>query len=328
MSLPAVNWRYVGNQPFAVASVEAVLNAIYTLGTAVTYADGTARTPGVGSAGTYSRYQNVGVTEAVYLTPATTTALAQRIILAGAAGAAAPTMASPDTYTANNLMIGLNKNSGAFNAWTAALPFTAGQWFGYWRVWPTSAGTGSVDLYENTEGIWVVVRNSTGSATYHCCAGATLDPESSDASDAESDGRIYGVWVTGSGAAAAVTFTDPSFVTDWCPWCHDTSNGTAHSATFVPGSGTLAPCRLVGKPNFTTPSNTYLRTRSGRYGRINSPAVSLTAATSYVVGAMRGVGIYSKAIHGQRQVDSGVTIGYIVGPQTTAQNTCYILLYA
>jgi len=64
MSLAALNWRYVGSAGFATATVATVLDAVYTLGLSVTYADTTTRTPGSGSAWTWSRYQNVSVTEA------------------------------------------------------------------------------------------------------------------------------------------------------------------------------------------------------------------------------------------------------------------------
>ena len=331
MSLPAVNWRYVGNAAFGSATVAAVLDALYTLGTAVVYADGSARTPGTGSAGTYSRYQNAGTTEAVYLTPATTTALNARIILAGYAVAPAPvpTMATPDVAATNTLLISMNKNSGAFASYNAALPFTAGQFFGYWRVWTTAVGIGSVDLYECTEGIWVVVRNTTGAATYHCAAGALLDPESTAALDAESDGRLYGVWTTGSGGVADNNFIFPNASASRVPWNHDGAANNVHAATFVPGAGTLATHTPMTTPqNFTAgaPSTTYLRTRSGRYGRLMSPSV-MTVSSPNVVGSMRGVGIFTNAIHGQRQVDGVTTIGYMVGPQSTATQQCYILVY-
>ncbi len=136
MALPAQQWKYVGSQSFVSGTVAAALDALYTLGTAATYADGSARTPGSDSAGTYSRYQNVGVTEAIYCTPATANALNQRLIWAGSASVGSATMAAPDTYLQNHILVSVNKNSGAFNAWDAALPFTSGEFFGYWERLP------------------------------------------------------------------------------------------------------------------------------------------------------------------------------------------------
>ena len=66
-------------------------------------------------------------------------------------------MASPDSAATNTLMCNVVKNAGAFDAWNAAAPFTSGDAFGYWRCWPTSAGTGTVWLYEGTEAVAVFV---------------------------------------------------------------------------------------------------------------------------------------------------------------------------
>ena len=86
MSLAPLAWRYVGAQAFASATVASALDALFTLGGAATYDDATTRTPGSGSAWTWSRYQNAGTTEACYATPPTDT-LGLRVILAGAASA-------------------------------------------------------------------------------------------------------------------------------------------------------------------------------------------------------------------------------------------------
>jgi hypothetical protein len=175
MSLEHLNWRYVGSQSFASATVAAVLDAIYTLGTTTTYANGATRTEGTGSAWTYTgnRYQNAGTTEALYPAPPTST-LNGRILLAGAATLPSPnpTMASPDAAAANILLANVVKNAGAFATWNAASPMTSGQTFGYWRVWPTSAGTGSVYLYEGKDAMLVVI--SAGAAAYAWIGGATL----------------------------------------------------------------------------------------------------------------------------------------------------------
>ena len=98
MSLATANWKYVGTASFASGTVHAVLTAVHTLGTAVTYADTTARTPGSGSAWTWQQYLNGGAIEAEHANPPTDT-LAQRVILAGQAsgGVKTPTMAAPDT---------------------------------------------------------------------------------------------------------------------------------------------------------------------------------------------------------------------------------------
>jgi hypothetical protein len=337
MSLPAVNWRYVGNAPFAVASVAAALDALFTLGTAILYADGSVRTPGSGSAGTWARYQNAGVTESLRCNPATNT-LAQQIILSGYAAASVPsplpTMASPDTSAADVVMISLNKNSGAFATWNAALPFTSGQFFGYWRAWATSNGIGSVDLYECTEGVWIVWRNSTGASTFHAFAGAGIDPESPNTTlDAETDGKLYGVWTTGATTAAPTsTFLTPSGSTTRTPWNHSaTANTGNHAAVFTPGAGTLitvspAVAQLNG---LHLPSTTSYKTRSGRFARTAAFIVGASAAAPNdpIFGSVRGVAFSVNATLGQRLVDGLTTVGYFVPATATANDQSYLLVY-
>jgi hypothetical protein len=52
MALPTLNWKYVGALNHVVSSINSALDAVYTLGTSVTYADGSPRVPGTGSAWT------------------------------------------------------------------------------------------------------------------------------------------------------------------------------------------------------------------------------------------------------------------------------------
>lgn len=338
MSLPAVNWRYVGNAPFAVASVAAALDALFTLGTAILYADGSVRTPGTGSAGTWLRYQNAGVTESLRCNPATNT-LNQQIILGGYAAASVPsplpTMASPDTSAADVVMISMNKNSGAFATWNAALPFTSGQFFGFWRAWATSNGIGSVDLYECTEGVWIVWRNSTGASTFHAFAGAGIDPESPNTTlDAETDGKLYGVWTTG--AASAVTTTNFAVVTSSthrAPWNHNsTANTLPHAAVFTPGAGTLITvCPSIVLSGFLhPPSATAYKTRSGRFGRAASLVVGSTVAAPNdpIIGSVRGVAYSGNATLGTRLVDGATTVGYFVAASAAgASDGSYLLIH-
>jgi hypothetical protein len=337
MSLPAVNWRYVGNAPFAVASVAAALDALFTLGTAILYADGSVRTPGTGSAGTWNRYQNVGVTESLRCNPAVNT-LNQQIILGGYAAASVPsplpTMASPDTSIADVVMISTNKNSGAFATWNAALPFTSGQFFGFWRAWATSNGIGSVDLYECTEGVWIVWRNSTGASTFHCFAGAGIDPESPNTTlDAESDGKLYGVWTTGATTAApTAAFSAVTSSTARVPWNHNTgANTLPHAAVFTPGAGTLITVcpSIVLSGTLHPPSTTSYKTRSGRFSRAAAFIVGSTVAAPNdpIIGSVRGVTYSGNATLGQRLVDGATTVGYFVGATAAASDGAYLLVH-
>ena len=170
----SAQWRYVGSTSTG-ATTATWLDALFTLGTKATYYDGSTRTPGTGQAGTYSRYQNSGVTEAVYATPATDT-LNVRHIWAGASSTPSPTptMATPDVWANDRVFVSINKNSGAFNAYNAANPFTSGDFFGYWTAaWQTSLGAGTLYLYECERAAYVVV--TIGTDTRHHCVGSFVD---------------------------------------------------------------------------------------------------------------------------------------------------------
>lgn len=321
MSLTTQQWRYVGAQSFGSALVASVLDALNTLGTAATYQDGSARTAGSGSAWTWGRYQNAGVTEAMYANPPTDT-LTQRVIYAGqvSGGGKTPTMCSPDLNVTANVMVGLVKNAGAWNAWDAALPFTSGTATGYWRVWPTSAGTGNVHLWESQECVMVAI-TTTGGNVYWSLAGAYLDPESTDtALDAESDGKLYGMVVSGAGAVAASDFLHNNTSSGFLH--HGTSAGQCHAMVFTPGSSTVLPVRLAfGSINSEAMTTTRLKTRSGRFQRVALIMRATASAPNDVcIGRLREILAFSDTMSPAKQTESGSTVGYIASARydTTA----------
>ena len=321
MSLAALNWRYVGSAPFAVATVNAVLNAVYTLGLSVTYADATTRTPGSGSAWTWSRYQNVGTTEAAYATPPLST-LTQKIILAGRATAATPPMAAPDLYTANNLLASVVKNAGAFLAWDNANPFTSGQFFGYWRAWPTSAGVGSVYLYESQEAVMIVVATTAG-VVYPIMLGAWCDPESPDVVlDAESDGKLYGAMVVGA-ASTGLSVAWWTQNTTNSLWITDVTAGECHCGVFTPGAGSIIVAERLAHP-VSPLSAAGMQTRSGRYGR-SAVGLRMANAPTSLLGRLREIYMFSDAQTPSKQTNAGSTIGYVVSGSTVAQADAILL---
>ena len=321
MSLAALNWRYVGSAGFASATVAAVLDAIHGLGLAVTYADATTRTPGSGSAWTWSRYQNVGVTESAHAVPPLST-LTQKIILAGRATSATPPMAAPDTYFANNLLASVAKNAGAYLAWDNANPFTSGQFFGYWRAWPISAGVGTVFLYESQEAVMVVVSTTAG-LVYPLMLGAWCDPESPDVVlDAESDGKLYGSMVCGalSGGLSATWWTQQ--VTNSL-WITDVTAGESHCGVFTPGAGSIIVAERLWVV-LSSMTATGMQTRSGRFGRA-AVGLRMANAPTALLGRLREIFMFSDAQTPSKQTNAGSTIGYVVSGSTVAQADAILL---
>jgi hypothetical protein len=323
MSLANMNWRYVGSGVFGSATVAAVLDALYTLGTAVTYADGTARTEGSGSAWTWTgnRYQNAGTTESCHPAPPTNT-LNHRVILAGSASSVAGAVAaSPDSTATNILMASLAKNAGAYNAWNNAAPFTSGDFFGFWRLWPTTAGTGTVYLYEAKEAIAVLIATSGGSV-YGCIIGAIVDPESTDVTaDAESDGKLYGMVVTGTTAVMNTSFwsTANAFMT------HSGSASAAHAGIFTPGASSLLTMSVLNPP-LTSMTSTGVKKRSGRFGRVALGMRAAAAAPNdHLLGRLREVFLFSDGTSPTKQTNGGTTIGYVFAASTASASDALLL---
>ena len=324
MSLSPLAWRYVGAQAFASATVASALDALFTLGGAATYADGTTRTVGSGSAWTWSRYQNAGTTEACYATPPTAT-LGLRVILAGAASlpSPSPTMAAPDAAAINVLNVNVVKNAGSFASWNAASPFTSGQTFGYWRVWATAAGVGTVRLYEGTEAVLVLIETASATA-YGAILGAILDSESTDVTlDSESDGKLYGIITSGTQSNISGTiYTTAQFLN------HSSSASFHHAGIFTPGGSTLLTMnlRIEASASMTT---TGLKTRSGRFVRAPLDYRSTAGAPNDVaLGRLREISMFCDGKTGTKLVSGGTTIGYLVGGSSSTDVDVVILAHA
>ena len=324
MSLSPLAWRYVGAQAFASATVASALDALFTLGGAVTYDDATTRTPGSGSAWTWSRYQNGGTTEACYATPPTDT-LGLRVILAGAAAPPSPvqTMAVPDVAAAGTMHTNIIKNAGSFSSWNGASPFTSGQTFGYWRFWASASGAGTVRLYEGTEAVLVLISTGGGSI-FGVFLGALLDSESPDVtSDSESDGKLYGMITTGptnginSSMNTAAAFLD-----------HSVTASNQHAGIFTPGGSALLTMNRRAPSNAAL-TTTSLKTRSGRYVRAPYDYRSTASAPNDVsLGRLREISMFADGKTGTRLVSGATTIGYLVSGSTSVDQDAIFLAHA
>jgi len=333
MSLPHMAWRYVGTRTFGTASMASLMDELFTLGTATTYADSTSRTPGSGSAGTWARVQISSVTECLHVAPPVN-ALNTRIMIGGATytPSPSPTMHSPETFAASNLMVNLVKNAGTFTTWNATNPFTSGQTFGWGKWWSTANGVGNVYLWEGREAIAVIATNAAGGSARGFIAGAILDPESSDTTvDGETDGRLYGVVRTSPSTGMSNTFwtdTGNSFgsYTYSNRFMHNSgANDQPFCAVFSPGSASLL--QMATMTVFpTSPSPTGLKTRSGQFARL---AITWRGQTAdNMLGRFREAYAYSDAQLPARQTDGANVIGYAYCGSSVAQVDSLLLEHA
>ena len=249
MPLPALNWKRLAPVTLAANNVNAALDAIYAAGTAVTYADGSTRTPGTGSAWTWAidttNALQVGATTAAYATPPTGT-LNQRIIWAGSTNA--PTLSpvyGTDTRTAGMLYCSVAKNAGAYANWNSAAPFTTGEFLGFATcvlAFATATWT-TMTMWESQEAVIIQwSRVAPNVQTSINMAGAFLDPGSTV--NGESDGRLYGISTTGSNNYASSTFLAAASVNNFL--YEGSSANASRCGVFTPVTNALVGYRLFG----------------------------------------------------------------------------------
>ena len=322
MSLAALNHRKLATVTATTNGIADMLDAIWAAvqPSVTTYTDGTTRVFTSGGTGwTWSRYQNAGITQAVYASPPNGT-LAQRIIIAGASTTPSP---SPtmiiDTYLANRLHIGINKNSGSFASWNAALPFTSGQWSGYVALGANSPTAPiAVSIIESEETIQIGVLTGTGGNLYGGGAGALIDPDTGDAVDGESDGRIYGMWTVGTSTLAASML---NFAVTNVFMGHGGSSTNSHFLTFTPGSATMvATVREIGLNAQTAANRT---TRAGKF----PASVMYAVCASNWCGRIRELRLIRPASFGQRIDAAGVNKGYVFSFSTTTGGDSVLMEY-
>lgn len=244
MALTALNWKQIANFSglLTVDAIDSFFNqTVYAALTATTYYNGATRTQGSGSAVTVSREQIAALTRAVYWTYASSSISSTRGIMAGDIAAATPPLGSPDTTFATNIAYASSaKNAGAFNTWANAAPFTSGQFMGYWRG-PTLAlaQTWSCSVHESQEAIVVALNNTAASSVYGFILGCYIDPLSTQATDADSDGRVVGMISSANNSVSSTFITNPLFgggAGQIYTEHNTTANTGVHSGFMTPGA--------------------------------------------------------------------------------------------
>jgi hypothetical protein len=154
-----------------------------------------------------------------------------------------PTMvASADTYTAANILIGLcDAASGAYAGWQQSAPFTGCTFAGYYRFGPTAGAStgGGIRAWVSTKDLWIQYRSTT-SVVQAACAGAVVTGATGYQ---ESDGYRYGLAVSGVGDMSSTwrsgTGTSVGFFGK-----NEPSNGNPHFGIYAVGSTTWQTIRM------------------------------------------------------------------------------------
>ena len=321
MALPTLNWRKLAPVVLAANNVNAALDALYAAGTAVTYADGSPRVPGTDCAWSWgfdaANPLQVGATTAAYCTPPTVftgavtnpgVVLPQAMLWCGSTVAPTATLryafsaAQIDSRTAGMLYVGQCKNPGVYVNWNSATPFTSGQFTGCaTAVYAFATAVWNVlYMWESQEGIIVTFgRTSPQINTSWSGGGAILDLGT--ASNAETDGRLYGVFTTGSNNYCSGSFWAS---TGDSPFNEEGIANRGRFGIFQPGTATIAAYNRFGIYNPTTS----LLSRGGEVPLLPISCFGLMGAAR-----LREIWLVRDAVTNQNFTNGGVAVGYIVG---------------
>ena len=247
-----------------------------------------------------------------------------RILFAGAA-AGAPAMASPDVFTASNLMVSTAKNTGTYTDWVDANPWTSGQHGGFHRAAGVAANIIGCTLrcYVTQEGAFIDVIQAAASHWW-MYAGAIIEPWTDDSGGgslvSETDNRLYGVIVSGGGGVVDNAFLTANGAQAFTR--HGTGAGNAHGYVQIPNaSGIYAVERALMMSNAAVAQVDL----SGRAVPYEIPMVRSAAGGSAPMGRLRGV-FYNGIRQGGLTLDDGATDkGHVIGVDTGSADDCILL---
>lgn len=225
-----------------------------------------------------------------------------RIIIAvhdSGSPASGPTMvASADTYTAANVLIGLAYNAaGAYTNWYSSTPFSGCTFAGYYRLGPTaSATTGDIRAWASTKDLWIQYR--IGSTLYSCHFGALL---AGATGYQESDGYRYGGMVSGIADMAANWRSQQSFGAGLFG-LNRAVNGDAHAGIYSVAGSTWQTIRMEHVRYATATADMALW--AANVGANTGISFQRASSPEYSVGAWAGVSDGPKGITASVRNDS------------------------
>lgn len=252
-----------------------------------------------------------------------------RVIIAGRSTAETPTMLTPDTYTADRLLIAIVKGitSETLVDWEAASPYSGGTFSGYWKMSGATTSINALFICVSDEALMVSVQANAGSAPWLITfAGALIDPHSENAASCETSGRVYAMQTQIALADANIWGTQTSGLFD-----HNTGANTAtHFGAFLPRSSTWTTLRRspMNTPR-PAPTATSLQT-PGAVESVCIPIYVESFTTPFpVYGRIREVFYWHDDIHGRTVNKTGPTVaGYTVAAQIAASSDAAFLAAA
>lgn len=317
MSLETLSYDYVGRFITPAVTISGTMAAVRDAFSSTTYSDGSVRTPGSGIAWTQSSEITGGAVVGMSLTPPSST-LGQKVIVVGG-GTGTPTMTSPDTYATTRLYVGLCKNAGNYNTWTAANPFTTGQYSGLTGF---CLAVTAIHAYESKDSVVIFGETSTGTV-YITALGALVDPESSNASLAETDGKLYGIFSTNTLGAGGTPHNYANFGSNSL-FSHDTAAGF-RNRTWIMNVGAATMTGAV-RNNVTINGSgaAAFKNSAGEFVRLPIYLQGISTA-NFWIGRVREILTFTQGVMGTKLTIGGVTKGFVIGSNTTATGECMLL---
>ena len=364
MSLEKTQWRYLGVVQCNAANVSTIVQGIHNLGLNTTYPDGSPRTPGSGSAGTYNSVTS-GTSRVLHIDPAVRT-INNKIVLACDTGGTAqlptgasrlPTIASGENGFASNkagsfwgssssvggypdvdgvgrfgIFSTIIKNPGVYSHWTAVNPFTSGSFYGYYRslVTTSSGFTGNVYVYESRDCLAIAF---VGSQNYFFLAGAILDPESPDTTlDSESDGKLYGMMTGTFGAGWAADSFSAANANTTVSYNLTGLRNTATLSVFQPNTSNILrviPVTWTSPISSAPTTNNSLLPSAAMFTRsgrlVKIPIIYRSLSSGHTLGRLRDIYLFGNSRIPRRLMNGNVPLGYAFGPSDSADINCIFL---
>jgi hypothetical protein len=342
MSLQPLEWRKLPTRNLSYITSSFTpsiwLNVIYDMFTGSLYSDGSTRVIGSGSAWKNAfKFTTGSFTEAVCIFPPTETVMSQSIIIAGKSGtpsssATPPSMKDAQSWAGNLVDITItcakNAASQSFTQWTSLHPFGSASYsLGYaqWSNQPSSFSKNTtITIYESKEAIAIINYNIENTSTNAAIAGAIIDPEQNvTGSDAELDGRLYGVATSYSLGGIMSSFW-VSESANGLFLNHSTTSNRARFMTFVPQVNSTGSA--VDTVKYTTTSGVYT-TLSGKLA--DAPVYCTTQGTFTFLGRLRDMTVTKNLPSNMVVKDSasGSIFGYTLGSSEQSSNDTLLFKY-
>ena len=328
MALPALQHKRLLPVTPAGATIEEVLEAIQTALEAVTYYDGSGRTPGSGSAWTVTPELDTGETIALRCHPPSGGGVDDlAVIVAGrTTGSPTPTMIPSNTFANDDVLIGVLRNvpgSPTYNGWDNASPYTGADFTGYAQLMDVGVTTPvKVYVFESQETLWICISSTAANNPVHVSAMGALwtPPSESGAPESESNGRLYGIATTGNNAMLATSHTTGVNSTNRM-FGNFSSSGSAKNLAFVPGGTTVI---LTVHQEGIAP-NTINYVGSGGGSVYGHPLAFERQTGNAFHGVLRNATITGDYQHGRVIQVSSVDVAYVIAPFVTVVSDAFLL---